>query len=185
MRKKRILLALIVPPVVLLLISTMAHAKLTYQSDLDEPTPTPLYTPKFISRRAVEDRNSLPLVYYQASNPTPEPEPEATPTPDPSKWMWLLRSVNVGDENYTYAQVAGVQWELEGVKIGKTIYISQYCPTVGGVPLVCNVWGLPPSFPAECNWETGEWCEVEKLVFPQNAARACSLHYPYNCVDVK
>ena len=132
--------------------------------------------------------NMIPLVYYKGSNPTITPSPivpKPTPTRDPSLWMCLLRSVNVGGENITYAQVAGVQWEMWGEKIDKTIYVKQYCPRVNDQPLVCNIWEAPPACPADCNWETGQWCEVEKLVFPQNAQRVCSLNYPYQCITVK
>ena len=123
----------------------------------------------------------MPLIYDDSPNPTATPTPKP-PTPIPTElpdglWMYIVRAgENEDGEFEIYAQVPGIDWELEGYKVDKTVYVSLWCDAP-----VCDVWPVPPEFPAECNWMTGEYCEVEKFIYPETAKEGCSLVYPFNC----
>ena len=119
----------------------------------------------------------MPLVYDASPNPTVElPTPAPTRLPD-GLWMYIVRAgENEDGEFEIYAQVPGIDWELEGYKVDKTVYVYLWCDAP-----VCDVWSVPPEFPAECNWITGEYCEVEKFIYPETAKEGCSEVYPFNC----
>ena len=140
-------------------------------------------------RSMIQNEAYMPLTYAGASptptlEPTNTPEPSPTPEPTPTgvpgeEWLWVARAGNVGDEFLVYAVVPGIGYELEGNKVGKTVYITAYCP--GGV--TCTLEPIPPVFPPECEfWPGGRWCQIEKLIYDGSAKGACGTQYPYNCV---
>lgn len=123
----------------------------------------------------------LPAVYN--AEPSVTPTLVLTPTSVlESEWIWIATSGNVGGELWVYAVVPGIEYELKGMKVGKTVYVTAYCPD----GISCMLEPMPPEFPPPCEfWPRGRWCQIEKLKFPTNAKQACGTQYPYNCKDAR
>lgn len=148
-------------------------------------------------RSMTQNELSMPLIYAGATlTPTLEltETPTITMTPDPTKtptptvtivpgelWVYIVNSLNDGEQSITYAVVPGIDFELKGQKIEKTLYITAYCPD----GLECEVDPVPPDFPPECDFDTGQWCQIEKLIYDGNAQQACGTQFPFNCVETK
>jgi hypothetical protein len=76
----------------------------------------------------------------------------------------------------------GLRWEIELVASNdKTAVVGPYCPDGE----VCDTWPVPDKFPPECDFDTGMYCELEKIVLPFNVKEACSAVVPYNCVGAR
>jgi hypothetical protein len=142
-------------------------------------------------RSMTQHQLKMPLIMAGApvtSTPEPTMTPTSTLTPTPTVtpvpgelWVYILRFGNTGDTSTTYASVPGIGYEIKGQKVEKTLNITAYCPE--GVE--CIMDPVPPDFPPECDFETGKWCQIEKLEFDSNAKQACGTQFPFNCVDAE
>jgi len=89
-------------------------------------------------------------------------------------WLWLLAYPYREEQSYVYGLTPAIDCEMSGYKEDDTIWVD----------VTCNgeLDPYPDEFPPMCDFETGQWCQIEKVVLDVKAQRACSLRPPYNCV---
>ena len=112
----------------------------------------------------------LPLIY----DDSPEP------TPAPTLWVYPLTAFSMSGSTTIYASVPGIGYDLAANKVDKVINIWAYCPK----DKLCILDPIPLSFPPECNFVTGQWCQIDKIILDQDAKQVCGLQYPFKCIDV-
>jgi hypothetical protein len=119
----------------------------------------------------------LPLIYDDSPDmPTPAP----TPTPAPALWVYPLAAFSMSGSTRIYASVPGIGYDLAASKTDKVISIWAYCPK----DKLCILDPIPLSFPPECDFVTGQWCQIDKIILDYDAKQVCGLQFPFNCIDV-
>ena len=133
----------------------------------------------YVVKAAVDNNYFFPLIFDSSAEPTPTPT--ETPIPE-GEWLYIANAKNISGELWIYAVVPGIGYELEGMKVGKTVYVTAVCSS--GV--TCELEERPPEYPPQCEfWPGGRWCQFEKMIYPANAQKACGTQYPNNCKDAQ